>query len=133
MTKLAIVGAGSSYTPLLIDHILNSGLDQEVSEICLMDIDAGRLKAVHGFAQRLAEKSKSKLVLKATLNLNEAVKGAKIVVPQIRVGMMPARRRDEELGRKYGIIGQETTGVGGFSKALRTIPQIRKIADALQR
>jgi alpha-galactosidase/6-phospho-beta-glucosidase family protein len=51
MAKLAIVGAGSSYTPLLIDHILNSGLDQAVSEICLMDIDAGRLKAVHGFTQ----------------------------------------------------------------------------------
>ncbi|MHB0995202.1 MAG: family 4 glycosyl hydrolase [Elusimicrobiales bacterium] len=133
MTKLAIVGAGSSYTPLLIDHILNSGLDQAVSEVCLMDIDAGRLKAVHGFTQRLAEKSKSKLKIKATLNLNEAVKGAKIVVPQIRVGMMAARRRDEELGRRYGIIGQETTGVGGFSKALRTIPQIRRIADALLR
>ena len=41
---------------------------------------------------------------------------------------MEARRADEYLGRRHGLIGQETTGVGGMAKALRTIPVILKIA-----
>jgi 6-phospho-beta-glucosidase len=42
---------------------------------------------------------------------------------------MAARREDEYLGRRHGLIGQETTGVGGMAKALRTIPIILKIAQ----
>jgi 6-phospho-beta-glucosidase len=41
---------------------------------------------------------------------------------------MHARREDEYLGHRHGLIGQETTGVGGMAKALRTIPVILKIA-----
>jgi 6-phospho-beta-glucosidase len=42
---------------------------------------------------------------------------------------MEARRGDEYLGRRHNLIGQETTGVGGMAKALRTIPVILKIAQ----
>jgi 6-phospho-beta-glucosidase len=45
---------------------------------------------------------------------------------------MEARRRDEYLGLRHGLIGQETTGVGGMGKALRTIPVILKIARDVQ-
>jgi len=41
---------------------------------------------------------------------------------------MPARREDEYLGLRHGLIGQETTGVGGLAKALRTIPVILQLA-----
>jgi 6-phospho-beta-glucosidase len=36
------------------------------------------------------------------------------------------------LGRKYGLVGQETVGVGGFAKALRTIPVALSIAQIIQ-
>ena len=45
---------------------------------------------------------------------------------------MEARRRDEYLGKRHGLIGQETTGVGGMAKALRTVPVILKIADDMR-
>jgi len=48
------------------------------------------------------------------------------------VGQMPARVADEYLGRRHGLIGQETTGVGGMAKALRTIPVVLKIAEDMQ-
>jgi 6-phospho-beta-glucosidase len=41
---------------------------------------------------------------------------------------MAARREDEYLGRRHGLIGQETTGVGGMAKGLRTIPVILAVA-----
>jgi 6-phospho-beta-glucosidase len=45
---------------------------------------------------------------------------------------MEARRKDEYLGLRHGLIGQETTGIGGMAKALRTIPVIIKIAQDLR-
>jgi 6-phospho-beta-glucosidase len=46
---------------------------------------------------------------------------------------MQARREDEYLGKRHGLIGQETTGVGGMAKALRTIPVILEIANDIRR
>ena len=54
-------------------------------------------------------------------------------VCQLRVGGQAARHRDELLGREFGLIGQETTGVGGFAKALRTIPVMLEIARLVAR
>jgi 6-phospho-beta-glucosidase len=94
----------------------------------LMDIDPERLKIVGGFAQRMAEAKGSPFKVVLTTNQREAVRDASYVTTQLRVGQMEARRRDEYLGLRHGLIGQETTGVGGMAKALRTIPVILKIA-----
>ena len=59
-----------------------------------------------------------------TDDLDASLVGADFVVTQIRVGKLPARYLDESIPVKYGLIGQETTGIGGFFKALRTIPVI---------
>jgi 6-phospho-beta-glucosidase len=67
-----------------------------------------------------------------TTDQREAVAGASYVTTQLRVGQMEARRRDEYLGLRHGLIGQETTGVGGMAKALRTIPVILKIASDMR-
>jgi 6-phospho-beta-glucosidase len=67
-----------------------------------------------------------------TDNQREAVKDAAYVCTQLRVGMMEARRKDEYLGMRHGLIGQETTGVGGMAKALRTIPVLLSIAHDLR-
>jgi 6-phospho-beta-glucosidase len=77
-----------------------------------------------------ARGSPFKIVL--TTDQREAVKGASYVTTQLRVGQMEARRRDEYLGRRHGLVGQETTGVGGMAKALRTVPVILKIADDMR-
>jgi 6-phospho-beta-glucosidase len=57
-----------------------------------------------------------------------AVQNASYVITQLRVGQMPARVADEYLGLRHGLIGQETTGVGGMAKAMRTIPVVLQIA-----
>ncbi|HSU80086.1 MAG TPA: 6-phospho-beta-glucosidase, partial [Candidatus Angelobacter sp.] len=62
----------------------------------------------------------------------EAIKDADFVTTQIRVGMLDARARDERIPLRYNRLGQETTGAGGFAKALRTIPVILDICKDIE-
>ena len=48
---------------------------------------------------------------------------------QLRVGGQAARLVDETLPPTFGVIGQETTGAGGFAKALRTVPLVLELAE----
>src|SRR5512139_1695326 len=130
--KVTVIGGGSTYTPELVNGFLARTAQLPVSELWLMDIDAQRLEIVGGFAQRMVEAKGAPFRVVLTDNQREAVKGASYVCTQLRVGMMEARRNDEYLGRRHGLIGQETTGIGGLAKALRTIPVLLSIATDLR-
>ena len=97
-----------------------------------MDIDQERLDIVGGFAQRMVKTKGNPFKVVLSMNQREAIAGASYVITQLRVGMMTARRGDEYLGLRHGLIGQETTGVGGMAKALRTIPIILGIAKDIR-
>jgi 6-phospho-beta-glucosidase len=98
----------------------------------LLDPDPMRLEIVGGFARRMAETAGSDVLVRWTADPVDAIRGAGFVVCQLRVGGQAARHRDELLGREFGLIGQETTGVGGFAKALRTIPVMLEIARLVE-
>jgi len=127
--KLAVIGAGSTYTPELV-----SGLSREqervgVSELALHDVDAERLEVVGGLAGRMLERQGFGGSLSLTTDLDAALDGAQFVLIQIRVGGQDARLRDETIPLRCGCIGQETTGAGGFAKAMRTVPVMLEIAE----
>ncbi|MCQ3931389.1 MAG: 6-phospho-beta-glucosidase [Chloroflexi bacterium] len=126
--KVAVIGGGSSYTPELINGFLERMGSFPIKELWLMDILPERLEIVGKFAQRMVKAAGAPFEVHLTTDQREAVRGANYVTTQLRVGWMQARREDEYLGRRHGLIGQETTGIGGMAKALRTIPVILKIA-----
>jgi 6-phospho-beta-glucosidase len=126
--KVAVIGGGSTYTPELVSGFLARAGSLPVRELWLMDVDAGRLAVVGGFAQRMAAARGNPFQVVLTGDRRAAVEGAAYVITQLRVGGMAARRADEYLGRRHGLIGQETTGVGGMANALRTIPVVLDIA-----
>ena len=126
--KLAIIGAGSSYTPELLEKLFELRDTLPVSDICLMDIDTHRLEIMHGFSQRFMQNFGYDIHFSTTTDRVEAIKMADFVITQIRVGLNAARIQDEKIPLKYGLLGQETTGAGGFAKALRTIPAMLEIA-----
>ncbi len=130
--KIAVIGGGSTYTPELINGFLQKADQIPVNEIRLMDNDPQRLTIVGGFVQRLVRESKQPLEIVLSDNIQESVAGSDFVITQLRVGQMPARREDEYLGRRHHLIGQETTGIGGMSKALRTIPVILEICEQIK-
>jgi 6-phospho-beta-glucosidase len=123
--KLAVVGAGSTYTPELVSHL--SQLD--VDELALQDVDAERLEIVGSLAARMLARAGYEGRIVRTLDHDEAIDGASFVLLQIRVGGQQARLRDETIPLRCGCIGQETTGAGGFAKAMRTVPVILELAE----
>src|SRR5262245_59470055 len=132
MLKVAVIGGGSTYTPELVNGFLARVDKFPLDELWLVDVDEERLKVVGGFAQRMVDAKGAPFKVILTSNQRDAVKDASYVTTQLRVGHMEARRRDEYLGLRHGLIGQETTGIGGMAKALRTIPVILKIAKDIK-
>jgi 6-phospho-beta-glucosidase len=123
--KVAVVGGGSTYTPELV-----SGLARlSVGELVLHDIDAERLEVVGGLARRILDRSGFAGELALTGDLDRTLDGADFVLLQLRVGGQAARLQDETVPLACGCIGQETTGAGGFAKAMRTVPVVLDIAE----
>jgi len=129
--KLAVIGGGSTYTPELIDGVLQRRDRLPVDVIHLCDINEERLDIVASFARRMVEAAGGGIEIRQGTDTAEAVRGARFVVSQFRIGGQAARHRDEMLGREFGLIGQETVGVGGFAKGLRTIPVALALADTI--
>ncbi|PSR35105.1 MAG: 6-phospho-beta-glucosidase [Sulfobacillus benefaciens] len=132
--KVAVIGGGSSYTPELVEGLIQHYQEFPVKELYLVDIEDGRekLEIVAALAQRMVDKASVPIRIHATLDRREAIRGADFVVTQIRVGRLDARIRDEHIPMRYGCLGQETTGAGGFAKGLRTIPVILDICRDIE-
>jgi len=126
--KITVIGGGSTYTPELIKGFLELHPQLPLTDLWLMDIQPQRLEIVGDFCERVVTHAGAPFRVHVTDNQREAIDGAQYVITQLRVGFNQARREDEYLGRRHGLIGQETTGVGGMAKALRTIPVILRVA-----
>jgi 6-phospho-beta-glucosidase len=93
-----------------------------------MDLDQNRLEIVGNYIKRIASNRGAKFQIIISSNQKDAIENANYVITQLRVGKMGARQEDEYLGKRHGLIGQETTGVGGMANALRVIPVVLDIA-----
>jgi 6-phospho-beta-glucosidase len=131
--KIAVVGGGSTYTPELIDGLAARESKVPVDELALLDIEPERLAIVGDFARRMLDRHGWHGRLVATTDRDAALDGADFVVIQLRVGGQAARLRDETIPPRFGCVGQETTGPGGFTKALRTVPVVLELAEAAAR
>jgi len=130
--KIAVVGGGSTYTPELVDGVARLSADINVTELVLVDPDESRLSVVGPFAARIMAKYGHPAKVSWTADLDAAADGASAVLLQLRVGGQATRNRDETWPLEYGCIGQETTGAGGFAKALRTVPVVLDVADRVR-
>jgi len=131
--KVAVVGAGSTYTPELVEGFARRGERLPMDELAMLDIAPGRLEIVGGLASRMLAKVGWGGRLTLTADRDEALEGADFVVVQLRVGGNQARLVDETVPLGFGCIGQETTGPGGFAKGLRTVPVVLELAELTAR
>src|SRR5512141_1229493 len=127
--KVAVVGGGSTYTPELVEGFVTRGDRLPVDELVLLDIDPERLAIVGGLAQRQLRRVGWDGTLSLTGDRDAALEGANFVIVQLRVGGNKARFKDETIPLEFDCIGQETTGAGGFAKALRTVPIVLELAE----
>src|SRR6476620_11784104 len=131
--KVAVVGGGSTYTPELVEGFVTRRDRLPVDELVLLDVDPERLAIVGALAERMVRAAGWAGTIRLTDRATEALEGANFVIVQLRVGGNQARFLDETIPLRFGCIGQETTGPGGFAKALRTVPVIRDLSDATAR
>ena len=127
--KLAVIGAGSTYTPELVSGLMREQGRLAVRELMLHDVDFARLEVVGGLARRMLDRQDYRGGFALTGELDRALQGAEFVLIQLRVGGQAARLHDETIPAACGCVGQETTGPGGLAKAMRTVPVVLEIAE----
>mgnify|MGYP000247607459 FL=1 len=131
--NIAIIGSGSTYTPELIDGFIKYKDSFHINRMAFMDIDMRKQHIVGNLCRRILQNAHYHCEVIFTDSLREAIRDADFVLTQFRVGKLPARYLDETIPVKYNLIGQETTGIGGFFKALRTIPVMEEIVSAMEK
>lgn len=132
--KIAIIGGGSGYTPELVKEFIERYPKMPISELWLVDVEAGedKLSIITELSKRIVKKQKSEIVVHQTTNRKEALKDADFVLTQFRAGQMEARVLDENIPLKYGSIGQETNGPGEMLYAFRMIPVMLDIVKEME-
>ena len=129
--KLAVIGAGSTYTPELV-----SGLSRERERSTSGARAArhrrraargrGRARAADARAAGLRRGARADRRSRPRARRRRLRAGPD---PRRRPGGAPARR---DHAARCGCIGQETTGAGGLAKALRTVPVVLEIAERVR-
>lgn len=131
--KLALIGGGSVRTFYLVESLLRFCEKLNITELAIMDNHPVKLEIFGGLAEYMARESGAPLRVTLTEHLKEAVADADYAIATIRVGMDEMRCRDERVALSHGLIGQETTGAGGYSYACRSIPAMLEICEAIRR
>ena len=130
--KLTLIGGGGVRSPLFVSTALRWQARIGLKELCLFDIDAHKLGLFGALCREVVHRGGDPFTITTTTDAREALSGVKHVVTTIRAGFEQGRALDERIALRHGVLGQETTGPGGFAMALRSIPAILKYAQLLE-
>jgi 6-phospho-beta-glucosidase len=130
--RIAIIGGGSAYLPGLVRGFIAARDSLAGSSLVLMDVNAESLALMTTLAHKMIAAAAADYRVEATTDRRAAIAGADFVLTTFRPGGFEARRLDERIPLKYGLIGQETTGPGGLFMALRSIPVMLAIAREVE-
>ena len=130
--KLTIVGGGGVRVPLFVASTLRRADLIGIEEICLLDIDPHKLQVMGSVCQYVVDNKGKSVRITTTTDPHAAFDGVRYVVTTIRVGGDEDRILDEKIALQHGVLGQETTGPGGFAMSMRSIPAILEYAGLLQ-
>ncbi len=131
--KITFLGAGSSFTPRLVNDVLRIP-GERGGEIALVDVDEDRLSTMLRLIRRLIRTlGRPGWKVTASRDRRELLPGTHYLVNCIEVSGIDCVRFDSNIPARFGIdqcIG-DTIGPGGLFKALRTIPVwLRILEDA---
>jgi 6-phospho-beta-glucosidase len=120
--KLAVIGAAGVRTPLIVKECCRKAESLGLTELALMDIDGNRLEMIDKVTQSILDDTSSLMQRYITTDAKKALEGADYVITTFRAGGMEARVIDERVPLSENVLGQETTGAGGFGMGIRSIP-----------
>ncbi len=129
--KITIIGAAGTRTPLLLQALVHRQDRLGLEQVALLDVDGERLQLLGALSAPL--EARASFSITRTTDARAALDGADFVVTTMRVGGMEARVVDERVPLAHGVLGQETTGPGGFAMAMRTIPVLLSYVEQMRR
>ena len=130
--KLTLIGGGGVRSPLFVMTLLRWQKRVGVDELCLLDVDERKLSLFGPLCRELVHRGGDPFKVTTTMDAFAALSGTDHVVTTIRPGFEQGRATDERIAFRHGVLGQETTGPGGFAMALRSIPAILGYAKLLR-
>jgi 6-phospho-beta-glucosidase len=131
--KITVIGGGGVRGPLFVASALRRANAIGLDEISLMDIRPDELEMMAAISRQIGVMMESPVRITHTTDAVTALDGASHVVTAIRVGDEMGRVLDERIALKHGVLGQETTGPGGFAMAMRSIPAIEQYAALMNK
>jgi 6-phospho-beta-glucosidase len=126
--KLTVIGGCGVRAPQLVTSALRRQTQIDLTELWLMDIDSTRVNLIGGLCQQITRLADSPVRIICTQDSQAALDGADYIITTIRVGREYGRVQDEKIALRQGVLGQETTGAGGFAMAMRSIPALLQYA-----
>lgn len=130
--KITVIGGAGVRTVIFINGLLARYRALHIDQVVLYDIDQEKLAIMEKLCQHVILRKGETLKLTTASDPVEAIKGADYIVTTLRVGGDHSRVVDETIALKEGLIGQETTGAGGFSMAARTIPVLKEYCELIK-
>ena len=127
--KLVVLGGGGVRSPFLAKSITSNAKLANIDEVVFMDNDAEKIRIFGGLAKIVSNKIDAKVQFSYTTDAEKALTDADFVITTLRVGGDDCRVHDELVPLNLGLLGQETTGAGGFGMAMRSIPALLKYCD----
>lgn len=133
--KIVVIGGGSTYTPALVQGMIDRAEEFPVGELWLVDLPEAKDKQdlITSYVRKMLDHHGCSIAVQATFDREAALQGADYVIIQLRVGGLESRLIDETVPGEYGLLGQESIGMGGTFQALRTIPVIFDILRDVKR
>lgn len=130
--KITVIGGAGVRTVIFINGLLKRYKALNIDKVVLYDIDQEKLEVIGKLCRHVIKRNGKDLKLETAENAIDAIKGADYIVTTLRVGGDHSRVVDETIALQNGVIGQETTGPGGFSMALRTIPVLMEYCELIK-
>lgn len=134
MSKIVIIGAGSSmFTKKLLADLLSFD-DIQIDEFGLVDINSEKLEVMEKVSLKLCKQFNKKVKISASTNRRDVMKNANYVINTIGVGGVDSYRQDLEIPDKYGLsqcIG-DIIGPGGMFRFLRAFPVLLEICKDME-
>lgn len=131
--KIAVIGGAGVRTVIFINGLLKRYKKLNIDEVSLFDINKEKLDIIGKLCMYVVEREKKDLKITLCDTCEEAVTGTDYIVTTLRVGGDHSRVEDERAALSAGVIGQETTGAGGFSMAARAIPVLLDYCKIFQK
>lgn len=131
--KIAVIGGAGVRTVIFINGLLRRYKKLNIDEVSLFDINKEKLDIIGKLCMYVVEREKKDLKITLCDTCEEAVTGTDYIVTTLRVGGDHSRVEDERAALSAGVIGQETTGAGGFSMAARAIPVLLDYCKIFQK